>query len=101
MTNAIKIVLAILFFICLVDMPYGYYQFVRFVAMVGFSVLAYNYHEQDNRVGTIIFVVLAILFQPFIKVALGRELWNIIDVVVGLGLVVSIIIRNDRNVETG
>jgi hypothetical protein len=101
MTNAIKIVLAILFFICLVDMPYGYYQFVRLVAMVGFSVLAYDYHEQNNRVGTIIFVVLAILFQPFIKVALGRELWNIIDVVVGLGLVVSIFIRNDRNVETG
>ena len=76
-------------------MPYGYYQFVRFVAMIGFSVLAYNYHEQNNRVGTIIFVALAILFQPFIKVALGRELWNIIDVVVGLGLIVSIFIKND------
>jgi hypothetical protein len=97
MNNLIKIVLALLFFLCLIDMPYGYYQFVRLVAMVGFSVLAYNYHEQDNRVGTIIFVVLAILFQPFIKVALGRELWNIIDVVVGLGLIVSIFFKTESN----
>ena len=97
MNNLIKIVLAILFFICLVDMPYGYYQFVRLVAMVGFSVLAYNYHELDNRVGTFIFVVLAILFQPFIKVALGREFWNIIDVVVGLGLLGSVFVKINRN----
>ena len=33
----IKTVLAILFFICLTNMPYGYYQLVRFVALVGFA----------------------------------------------------------------
>jgi hypothetical protein len=30
MEKIIKIGLAILFFLCLADMPYGYYQFVRF-----------------------------------------------------------------------
>lgn len=39
---------------------------------------------------TIIYVSLAILFQPLIKVSLGRELWNIIDVIVGIGLIISI-----------
>jgi hypothetical protein len=29
----IKIVLANLLFLCLLGMPYGYYQFVRFVAI--------------------------------------------------------------------
>jgi hypothetical protein len=101
MNNVIKIVLALLLFLCLVDMPYGYYQFVRFVAMVGFSVLAYQANEKDNQAEMIIYGALALLFQPFFKIALGRELWNIIDVVVGLGLIVSIFIRNDRNVETG
>jgi hypothetical protein len=33
---------------------------------------------------------LAILFQPFFKIALGRALWNVIDVVVGIGLIVSL-----------
>ena len=31
--NVIKIVLAILFFLCLADIPYGLYQFARFAAM--------------------------------------------------------------------
>ena len=41
MDKVIKIVLAILLFICLLDMPYGFYQVVRFVALIGFAILAY------------------------------------------------------------
>jgi hypothetical protein len=40
--NTIKIVLAALFFLCLMDMPYGYYQLVSFLALLGFTILAYN-----------------------------------------------------------
>jgi len=93
LNNGIKIILAILFFICLADMPYGYYQLVRFLAMVGFSILAYNANEQGLKTEAIIYVCLAILFQPFIKIALGRELWNIIDVIVGISLILSIFKR--------
>ena len=32
----IKIVLAVLFMLCLLNMPYGYYQVVRFAGMFGF-----------------------------------------------------------------
>jgi hypothetical protein len=39
--NFIKIVLALLFFLCLADMPYGFYQLVRFSGLIGFSILAY------------------------------------------------------------
>jgi hypothetical protein len=37
-----------------------------------------------------IYVVLAILFQPFEKIALGREVWNVLDVIVGVGLLLSV-----------
>jgi hypothetical protein len=40
--------------------------------------------------GLTIFGGLALLFQPFFKIALGREMWNIVDVVVGIGLILSI-----------
>jgi len=43
----IKSILAILFFICLVDLPYGYYQFVRFAALVGFAFLSYQSYERE------------------------------------------------------
>lgn len=93
MNNAIKIVLAILFFLCLADMPYGYYQLVRFVALVGFAILAYKANEQGQKTEAIIYVCLAILFQPLIKIALGREIWNVLDVIVGVGLIASIFIK--------
>ena len=99
MNNVIKIVLAILFFLCLADMPYEYYQFVRFAGLVGFAILAYQAHEQGRQTEMIIYAGLALLFQPFFKIALGREMWNIVDVIVGVGLIVSIFIKNKLSNE--
>jgi hypothetical protein len=90
MDKAIKIILAILFYLCLADMPYGYYQFVRFAGLVGFAILAYQAKEQGRQTEMLIYSGLALLFQPFFKIALGREIWNIVDVLVGLGLIISI-----------
>lgn len=73
-------------------MPYGYYQFVRIAAMVGFGYLAYSAYKNKKEFLTIIFVLLAVLFQPFEKIALGRTIWNIIDVIVGIGIIFSTII---------
>lgn len=93
MTDAIKVILAVLFFICLAAMPYGYYQLVRFVALIGFGVLAYNANKQHRQTEMIVYGGLALLFQPFFKVALGREIWNIVDIVVGIGLLISIFMK--------
>lgn len=82
----LSFILAILLFLCLADMPYGYYQFVRFAAAAFFVYAAYEENESGSKELVIVFVVLAILFQPFFKITLGRTLWNIVDVVVGLGL---------------
>lgn len=92
----IKTALAILFFLCLLDMPYGYYQFVRFVALIGFGILAYKANEQNEKTEMIIYGSLALLFQPFFKIALGREIWNIVDVIVGVGLVGSLFINRSK-----
>jgi hypothetical protein len=90
--NVIKIVLSILLLGCLFNMPYGYYQFVRFAGLIGFAVLAYQSKQKGNQFEMIIYASLALLFQPFIKIALGRELWNTLDVIVGVGLLISIFV---------
>ena len=90
MEKIIKIGLAITLFGCLLDMPYGYYQFVRFAAFIGFGVLAYQANQQEKQTEIIIFGALALLFQPFFKIALGRDLWNVVDVIVGIGLLLSL-----------
>ncbi|MEO8962460.1 MAG: DUF6804 family protein [Ginsengibacter sp.] len=88
--SVIKIILAVLFFICVLDMPYGYFQLVRFIALVGFAILAFQAKQQGKETEMFIYIGLAILFQPLLKIALGRQIWNIVDVVVGIGLILSI-----------
>ena len=100
MNNAIKISLAILFFMCLLDMPYGYYQFVRLAGLVGFAILAYQANQQGRQTEMLVYIGLALLFQPFLKVVLGRQLWNIVDVVVGIGLLISVFVgKNTKNLS--
>ena len=83
----VYLILAALMLICLAPMPYGYFQLVRFVAMVVFGVMAYQYYMRQKTVATVIFVVLALLFQPIYKIALGRATWNVIDVLVAVLLI--------------
>ncbi len=99
MQNATKIILSILFFLCLLDMPYGFYEFVRFSAMLGFALLAYWASLKENKTEMIIFIGLALLFQPIIKIALGRMLWNIVDVIVGIGLLLSVFSGSKQNAK--
>ena len=87
MMKQLKFVMAALLLLCLAPMPYGYYQFVRFVAMVVFAILAFNYYKDEKKELSIIFGALALLFQPFLKVALGRMMWNVVDVAVALLLI--------------
>lgn len=97
MEALIKILLATLFLICLANMPYGYYQLIRFLAMVGFGVLAYRANQKGNLNMTVTYILLAMMFQPIFKIALGRFLWNVVDVIVAIGLIISIYINRRIN----
>ncbi len=95
--NLIKIVLATLLLVCLFQMPFGYYQLVRFVAVVGFGILAYYEYERKNIPVVIVFIGLMVLFQPLASIPLGRQVWIIVDVVVTAGLVVSIFLQKSKS----
>jgi hypothetical protein len=97
MYTAIKLVLSLLLMLCLLEMPYGFFQLVRFFALIGFSILAIHENSEGRRIETIFFIALAILFQPLLKISLGREIWNIVDVIVAIGLIGSIFIKTDLN----
>ena len=79
----LSLILIPLLLACLLPMPYGYYQLVRVVASAAFAFFAYQ--ERGNNL-LWVFIGLALLFQPFEKIALGRTLWNVVDVVVAVFL---------------
>lgn len=88
----VKIILIVLFMGCLIDWPYGYYQMVRFVGMVGFSILAYHDYK-NNKTWFYIWLISAVLINPFFKIALGRNLWNLVDVIWAMTLAASMFIK--------
>ena len=86
--------MALLLLVCLLPMPYGYYILIRYVALVVFAVLAFNYFKQDKSALGVTFAALALLFQPIAKIALGRTMWNIADIACAALLIGLLIYEN-------
>ena len=61
-------------------LPYGYYMLLRIAACGFFIWGAVITHEQNNQYLPWVFVLLALLFNPIIKIHLPKELWAIIDI---------------------
>lgn len=91
MKPIIKVIIAVLLLLCLADMPYGFYELVRFAAAAAFAYLSYDYFKAKKDGMGFTFAGLALLFQPFLKISLGKTIWNIVDVIVAIGLICLII----------
>ena len=91
----VYLILAAVMLLCLAPMPYGYFQLVRFIAMVAFGLMAYRYYVNNKAIAAVVFGVLALLFQPIYKIALGRATWNVIDVLVA-GLLIGLFVLEKR-----
>lgn len=81
---------------CLFNMPYTYFQLVRFVGMTIFILLAYLDKDKTNKTIRIVWICSALLLNPFIKVALSRTIWNSVDVVLAVLLIGSILIDKNK-----
>ena len=97
----IKGALALIMVLCLFDMPYGFYEFTRFAAFAGFGYLAYKRYDKESKDLSILYIILAVLFQPFFKLALGREIWNVVDILVAIFLAYRVYanIKNKKEVS--
>jgi len=89
--NRLYLPLAAVLLLCLVSMPYGYFQLVRFLSTLAFGVMTFRYYQERKEWLAYTCGTLALLFQPFYKIALGRTVWNIVDVIVAIGLIVLFI----------
>jgi len=88
--------MAVLLLLCLFDMSYGFYQLVRFIALVLFALLAYEFHSKGDKPKSFLYLSLAVLFQPLLKISFGRSFWNIIDIIVAIWLIIQagILLKN-------
>jgi hypothetical protein len=59
--------------------------------MIGFFMLAYADANKPDNTLSILWFCSGLLINPFIKVALGRELWNLLDVLWAILLTTTLI----------
>lgn len=95
----LQFILAIALLLCLAPMPYGYYILVRYSSAILFGTMAYQYYLEKKENPALVWGTLAILFQPIIKISLGKTIWNIIDVLVAIILFVIILYSNKKENE--
>ena len=86
----IKIILSILFIGALFKMPFYYYEIMRFLGMVGFSILGYKALIKENQIFMVIWFSSALFINPFFKITLIKPVWNVIDIIWVILLVISI-----------
>ena len=63
---------------------YSYYMLLRCIVTATALVLLALRRDELPEVGVWLLVVIALLFNPIVKVHLGRELWQVIDPLTGL-----------------
>lgn len=80
----LQFILALALLLCLAPMPYGYYVLVRYGSAVVFGIMTYQYYLEKKENLALTWGALAVLFQPLIKIPLGRTVWNIVDVIAAI-----------------
>ncbi|NOX37702.1 MAG: hypothetical protein GXO78_09215 [Calditrichaeota bacterium] len=85
-----RYMIATLLMIAIADLPYGYYIFLRIAVTLVAITMANMAYRQKHSYWMMLFIAIAILFNPIIPVYLDKEIWIVIDLVVALLFIVSV-----------
>jgi len=73
---------AVLCFIAIFSLPYGYYTFMRLV-VTGLSVYAAFNHSNKDQTQFWMLLGVAVLYNPLIPIHLSRDTWMPINIITG------------------
>lgn len=76
-------------FLAVLPLPYGFYNLLRVIACAIFSWAAYISFEKNASTLPWIFIVLAIIFNPIIKIYFPKEIWVIVNICSGMLLLIT------------
>jgi len=78
----ISIISIILLLIATLNLPYGYYTFLRIAITISAIYLANIAYKTKKDNWVILMGIVAVLFNPIFPIHLDKELWVIIDIIV-------------------
>ncbi|MDD5546885.1 MAG: hypothetical protein PHO67_07045 [Candidatus Omnitrophica bacterium] len=89
--NPIFLIAGIVLFIALGDLPYSYYQLLRFFVCGVGAYGAYLTYQKKEFGWAWVLGIVALLFNPFMKFYFGKEAWRIADLIGGIIFIVYFI----------
>jgi len=96
--NIALLIAATFLFVALFDgWPYGFFTLLRFVVFTSSAYVAWMAYEAQKEKWVWVFGFLAVLFNPFIVIHLNREIWSVIDLIVGIFMIISVFIFKLKN----
>ncbi len=89
------LIIFLLIIAALFSLPYGYYILLKF--LVCFTAIRQLYITQHNSIDTnLILVTIALLYNPIIKIPLGRTIWIIVNILTAIYFVYYL--KNQRRI---
>lgn len=79
-----QIIACCLLLLAIASLPYGYYQFLRIVITATAIVNCIHIYRLENKAVIIIYLIVAIIFNPLIPIYFGKSIWIGIDLVIAI-----------------
>jgi len=92
-TNFIKyflILSIIMLFGAIAEWPYGYYTFLRWITCITSILVVLQAFEKNINWVKVIFIIIAILFNPLAPIYLSRNIWIPLDIVTAILFIFAI-----------
>ncbi len=89
--------IALLIFALYPENPYGYYILLRLIVCASFAYIAIKTFSKIKNGWTWVFGITAGVYNPVIKMHLGREIWSIVNIITVILIVVSFFIKKIAN----
>ena len=88
----IAIIISIIFLLLAMieGLPYGFFTLLRLVVFGTTAYLTWLAYRIEKQTWSWIFSFIALIFNPFTPLCLGRDLWVIVDLLVAVFLIISI-----------
>jgi hypothetical protein len=90
---ALRIIIIVLLFLAVLELPYGFYTFLRWVVTIVMVLSAIKSFENNFGFFGIVFCGIGLLFNPLVPVYLDKETWTVIDIIIGVLLIVTLFIK--------
>jgi len=80
----------LMLFGAIAEWPYGYYTFLKWITCITSILVAFQAFEKNIDWAKVVFIVIAILFNPLAPIYLSRSTWIPIDIITAIFFIFAI-----------